>query len=119
MKKILSLVPLCLLAALAVADTQVRLAWDPNPESEGVTSYVLEYWPGNSTTRQFTNAGNSTGVVVTITDAVPWTFRVRAANASGTSSPSTEVRLQVRPTAPKGLSATISLTNGEVRALAR
>lgn len=114
----LHLLPLLLLAGVAFADTAVRLAWDPNPESEGQLNYLVEWWPTNSSVRSWTNVGSATSAVVTISDAVPWTFRVRAATAFATSAPSTEVKLQVKPTPPKNLSVTVPGAT-EVRAFAR
>lgn len=116
--KIVRLIPAIFLAGAVFADTAVRLAWDPNPESEGQLNYLVEWWPTNSAARLSTNVGLSTSVVVTITDAVPWTFRVRAATAFATSAPSTEVKLQVKPSAPKNLSVTVPGTT-EVKAFAR
>ncbi len=116
--RLLSLVPVVLLAGMAFADTAVRLAWDPNPESEGQLNYLVEWWPTNSSVRSWTNVGSATSAVVTITDATPWTFRVRAATAFATSAPSTEVKLQVKPSPPKGLTATVPGAT-EVKAFAR
>lgn len=116
--KTLRFVPLVLLAVAAIADTQVRLGWDPNPASDGPVTYALEYWPSNSSTRFVTNSGSATSAVVTITDAVPWTFRVRAIGQFQTSAPSTEVKLQVRPTPPKGLTVSVPDAS-EVKVFAR
>lgn len=114
----IAVIPAILLAAATLADTQIRLSWDANPASDGPVTYALEYWPSNSAARLMTNSGSATSVVVTVTDAVPWTFRVRAIGQFQTSSPSTEVKLQVRPTTPKGLTASVP-DAAEVKVFAR
>ena len=117
-KTILPILPAVILGIATLADTQVRLAWDPNPAAEGEITYALEYWPSNSSTRFVTNSGAATSAVVTITDAVPWTFRVRAIGQFQTSAPSTEIKLQVRPTPPKGLTVSVPDAS-EVKVFAR
>jgi hypothetical protein len=80
-----------LLACTAKAAT-VELAWDPNPQGDGVVKYVV--YQSTTLTGQFLPVGETAGTRVTVTGLVPgaYFFYVLGVNFWGNSgAPSTIV----------------------------
>ncbi|MEZ5329490.1 MAG: cadherin-like domain-containing protein [Verrucomicrobiales bacterium] len=71
----------------AFADATVKLAWDPNPESDDVTGYRVYYGTVEGIYPNDVDAGNTTNATVSgLIDGRKYFFVVTAYNASGLES---------------------------------
>jgi glucose/arabinose dehydrogenase/fibronectin type 3 domain-containing protein len=108
------------LTATAAGAGQVNLAWTAGTDNVGVTGYTVERCAGAGCST-FGPAGTASGTTFSdsgLAPATSYTYRVRATDGSGNSSPysnlasvtTTTAPDTTAPTAPQGLSATVAGT---------
>lgn len=102
MKRGIVLACLILVAMPALAE-DLKLAWDPNPTSEGVTGYKVYH--KISTEASWRTAIPVTETTYTLTGLPPGLYAIAVSAARGTeeSDKSYEIHVQVKLAAPAGL----------------
>jgi fibronectin type 3 domain-containing protein len=77
-----------LVATCSAFGVSVRLAWDPNPASEGVTAYHVYFFEQSGSTTNRISASTTNATVSNLQPNRTYTFLVTAVNEAGESDPS-------------------------------
>ena len=102
------------LSANAVSGSEVDLSWGASSDNVGVTAYQIERCQGTSCTT-FTQIGTSPTTTykdTTTTANTTYTYRVRATDAAGNTSPYTNTTNATTPAVPSGLVAAYGFDEG-------
>jgi len=106
---------------VSVSGSSVTFTWNPNAAGEVVTDYLLDAGTASNSSNLVSGAPLGAGFVLTVPNVPTGTYyvRIRARNAAGVSSPSSEVRFTVGAATgvalPGAPTLTASATGGVVR----